>query len=183
MIYINGVNVASGSDSRPIPDPATPFQIGTAEPENPGRTFNGLIDDVRIYKQALSDSKIQVLFYDADGDGILDDGDGSGTIGDNYCTGTGDPDYPDCDDNCPNDPNTDQADADSDGVGDVCDLDMFHPYDIDQDWAIGDFELLNATDDWAGGSLGDFELLYLVEFWVAGCYQWDAVTGTHQVGC
>jgi hypothetical protein len=57
---------------------------------------------------------------DHDGDGILDDGDASGVDGDLPCTGgatTG------CDDNCPDDPNSDQADADGDLIGDVCDYD------------------------------------------------------------
>ncbi|MEE8170797.1 MAG: right-handed parallel beta-helix repeat-containing protein, partial [Phycisphaerae bacterium] len=50
---------------------------------------------------------------DSDGDGILDDGDNSGVAGDSPCTaGT----TSDCDDNCPNTVNADQADADSDGV-------------------------------------------------------------------
>ncbi|TNF38479.1 MAG: lamin tail domain-containing protein, partial [Deltaproteobacteria bacterium] len=55
---------------------------------------------------------------DDDNDTILDDGDSSGTPGDNTCASgatTG------CDDNCPLDPNADQADGDGDGVGTACD--------------------------------------------------------------
>ncbi len=59
----------------------------------------------------------------------------------------------------------------------------FHPYDIDQNWIIGDFELLNAIDDWAGGSLGDFDLLNLIDFWAVGCYQWDALNNQYKSGC
>ena len=49
---------------------------------------------------------------DTDGDGIPD---GNGT---NLCIGGN---TADCDDNCPNTPNADQADGDNDGTGDVCD--------------------------------------------------------------
>ena len=55
---------------------------------------------------------------DDDNDGILDDGDGSGTAGDHPCTGGA---TEACDDNCPVDPNPDQADSDYDGAGDACD--------------------------------------------------------------
>jgi hypothetical protein len=60
---------------------------------------------------------------DSDGDGIPDDGDGSGTAGDAPCTGG---QTAGCDDNCPFEPNADQADpggtasAGPDGIGTVC---------------------------------------------------------------
>ncbi len=54
---------------------------------------------------------------DDDNDGILDDGDGDGTVGSNPCIGGG---TVNCDDNCQFNPNADQADYDSDGIGDVC---------------------------------------------------------------
>jgi hypothetical protein len=54
---------------------------------------------------------------DADDDGVPNDGDGSLAIGDHPCTGGA---TTACDDNCLAVPNPDQADADADGVGDVC---------------------------------------------------------------
>ena len=69
---------------------------------------------------------------DDDNDGILDDGDGSGKAGDHPCTGgqtTG------CDDNCPLVSNQDQADSDSDGIGDACDVcqSIYNPGQEDTD--------------------------------------------------
>lgn len=55
---------------------------------------------------------------DDDNDGILDDGDSSGSEDDNPCTGGA---TASCDDNCRLTVNADQADGDSDGVGNVCD--------------------------------------------------------------
>ncbi len=60
----------------------------------------------------------------------------------------------------------------------------FHPHDNNPgDWVIGDFELLNAIDDWATGNLGDFELLDLIDFWAAGCYEWDTLNNQYKSGC
>ncbi len=55
---------------------------------------------------------------DTDADGIPDDGDGSGVSLDHPCVNG---QTTACDDNCPFVPNLDQADADHDGVGTVCD--------------------------------------------------------------
>jgi hypothetical protein len=59
----------------------------------------------------------------------------------------------------------------------------FSPYDTNQDWIIGNFELLNAIDNWAAGSLGNFELLDLIDFWAAGCYHLDVSSGERKAGC
>jgi hypothetical protein len=54
---------------------------------------------------------------DMDGDGITDDSNGDGFVSRNTCRGG---DTTNCDDNCPLVPNPDQADADRNGRGDVC---------------------------------------------------------------
>jgi subtilisin family serine protease len=78
--------------------------------------------DVTDTKNGLIFPRIDILSAlsgDTDYDGIKDDGDNSGIAGDTPCTGGA---TADCDDNCFDTPNLDQADTDSDGVGDVCDV-------------------------------------------------------------
>jgi len=57
-----------------------------------------------------------------------------------------------------------------------------HRYDKDCDWVIGDFELLDAIDEWAAGNLGDFELLDLIDLWAEGSYCWDKWNNTYKPG-
>jgi hypothetical protein len=71
-----------------------------------------------------------VCDYDVDGDGIFEDGDSSGSEDDAPCTGGW---LNSCDDNCPRVSNADQADMDSDGIGDVCDVTELPSTDIDED--------------------------------------------------
>ncbi len=47
---------------------------------------------------------------------------------------------------------------------------QYNVYDTNQDCEIGDFELLNAIDQWAQGNLGDFPLLNLIDYWATGSY-------------
>jgi len=84
---------------------------------------------------------------DDDNDSVPDDGDGSGNSGDKPCTGG---QTANCDDNCPNTYNANQADTDSDGVGDACDNCLADPNanqdDADND-SVGDI-CDNCPDGW-----------------------------------
>jgi len=62
-LYINGVLQKESNDSRPMPDPNVPLTIGTAEGSE--SMFQGCIDDVRIYNQALTLNEIQALFHES----------------------------------------------------------------------------------------------------------------------
>ncbi len=80
--------------------------FGPTAPQGPGA-------DAEVYILIVPD-----LGVDSDGDGVPDDGDGSGVVGDNYCIGG---QTEGCDDNCNTIGNPDQADMDSDRVGNACD--------------------------------------------------------------
>ncbi len=88
---------------------------------------------------------------DADRDGVLGDGDDSGIVGDSLCTGG---ETENCDDNCIDIANADQADADGDRIGDACDPDA----DGDGiDYCLDNCLLLSNPDqaDGDGDGLGD----------------------------
>lgn len=61
-IYIDGQEVATSTDARSIPNPNAPLLLGDAEGQHPERNFRGLMDDVRLYSRALSESEIQELY-------------------------------------------------------------------------------------------------------------------------
>ncbi len=75
----------------------------------------------------------------------------------------------------------------TDGVelsyGGITPASFFSETDTNEDGVIGDFELLNAIDDWADAILGDFALLDLIDIWAAGCYYWDALNNQYKSGC
>ena len=58
-----------------------------------------------------------------------------------------------------------------------------HPYDEDCNWCMGDFELLNAIDDWANEKLGDFELLDIIGIWASeDCFCFNSAQERYQPG-
>ena len=56
-LYINGLNVATRTNSSTIPNPQAEFTIGKAE----AFFFNGSIDDIRLYNRALTATEVQAL--------------------------------------------------------------------------------------------------------------------------
>ena len=59
----------------------------------------------------------------------------------------------------------------------------YHDADTkNQDWVIGDFELLDYIDQWAAGHVGDFDLLDCIDLWAAGHYYWDEASSTFKPG-
>jgi len=90
---------------------------------------------------------------DYDEDGVANDGSGDGQYANARCTGG---QVSGCDDNCPGEPNPDQADTDGDLVGDACDLcptvadtDQF---DVDRD---GGGDACDACPGQVGGDASD----------------------------
>ncbi|MFY9561698.1 MAG: LamG-like jellyroll fold domain-containing protein [Terriglobales bacterium] len=58
-IYINGLPVSTATDSTVVPDANAVLQIGGAE----GVSFNGSIDEVKIYNRALSAAEVRTLGF------------------------------------------------------------------------------------------------------------------------
>jgi hypothetical protein len=95
---------------------------GDTVPDN----YAGIVDNCPLMNNPdqsdVDDDGIgDVCDLDNDNDGILDDGDSSGDPNDNPCTGGV---TANCDDNCRLIQNPGQEDADSDLIGDVCELDV-----------------------------------------------------------
>jgi hypothetical protein len=60
-LYLNGVNVATGSLNFDTP-PGSQFRIGEVEAPYAERQLIGLIDEVAVYNRALSDSEIRAVY-------------------------------------------------------------------------------------------------------------------------
>ncbi|MEW5803757.1 MAG: LamG-like jellyroll fold domain-containing protein [bacterium] len=103
-LYLDGLKIAEVDDLRQNADNLDDISIGNGGINYSQYPFTGMLDDIRIYKRALSEAEIQELYSytpgipDTDKDGIDDNND-----------------------NCPEISNSDQADLDGDGVGDLCD--------------------------------------------------------------
>jgi len=99
LTYVDGVvdlPLDDAFDPTPVDDGACVF--GDADPQSNLQLF---VDDLRMYSGVLSAAEVSelVLQWDTDADGVGDVAD-----------------------NCPDEPNVDQADFDADGIGDACDL-------------------------------------------------------------
>ena len=95
--------------------------------------------------------------FDSDLDGVADDGDGSGIVGDHPCTGG---ETENCDDNCPNKHNPDQADSDGDGIGDACENLCKGDFDGDGDVDGVDLAVITGElwqSDCSGGCYGNLD--------------------------
>ena len=71
-------------------------------------------------------------------------------------------------------------------IADSPDITPPNPYDTNEDWMIGDFELLDAIDAWANGAMAvligeacdvDFYLLDLIDIWKADTYEYEEDSG------
>ena len=111
-----------------------------------GTTLLPFWPDARAGEQDLFTEPLDIA--DFDGDGVPNDGDGSGGYADNPCTGGA---TASCDDNCPGEPDPTQADADGDGVGDLCDN---CPGTANTDQADGDFDGFGDACDGCPGQPG-----------------------------
>lgn len=113
-LYLDGVQVGDGSPRsfrRILYDlPVRNFSVGrysNASCPLDG-SFNGDIDEVRVYNRVLNGSEIRRLAKAPGPDPPVLEPDGD------------DDDNPDTGDNCPTTPNTDQLDSDGNGVGNAC---------------------------------------------------------------
>ena len=106
--YVNGSPAGSGSVGSPVSVTDSMFRIGRSTNNPPwDESFDGVIDEVSVYKQAMTGSQIQARYNlyanppDSDADG-----------------------YSDALDNCPDLSNPGQEDLDFNGVGDACETNV-----------------------------------------------------------
>jgi len=74
VVYIDGLPVLTMEDTGAISIPAESVCIGGRSKDsgsnNPDGFYTGLMDDVRIYKGAISAETVQALWYDATGQAL-----------------------------------------------------------------------------------------------------------------
>jgi arylsulfatase A-like enzyme len=147
-----------------------PFEDDNLVDPVTGALLNGdpkvqvILDDLKQKLGAPGEAPdLPPVNLDPDADGVADDGDGSGVSGDAPCTGG---QTVNCDDNCPIVPNTDQGNADGDGLGDACDNCLLrindNQYDADSDGYGNMCDADYDDDHWVGLS----DLLIFRQAWL-----------------
>lgn len=108
-IYVDGSPAEKDMPSTAIVANNAAFLIGGSQwGSTPTSSFDGLIDEVQLYDQAIADSQVQYLFEHP-----------AETVSD-MSSDRDDDGVPDEYDDCPDVPNPAQTDSDGDGIGDAC---------------------------------------------------------------